>query len=424
MNHLQKIKFTLRESIFFISFILASLRATLFFPFYYIKTSLDPLGYAWIEIVLWAAVLFFALIHLSKENQIAQYLDVWRNSKILILFLVFAGLSIFWSISFSATLFRLLELFFATSLAIYFVTCYKWLNYFESLLRLGAPFVLINILFCILLPELGCPEGYPYYGAWRGIFWHKNQFGLFISFFNLLFLFFSFYYYHVYKIRSFFCGVFYVITFGLVVLSKSATAVIAVLFLSFAFLLLQIWLMIRHKMRAFHYYLLYIFSTIVLIGIYLNIDFLLGLLGKNTTLTGRSALWNYLVSIVIAKHPWFGYGFGAFWDIASYRMEISQKIGWDYQILIADNGFLDILVHLGIIGFIIFLFILIFSFLRAIKHFSNDIRHKLSFLPLFILIYILLANLSFSLFMETEVFVWMVVIQILCLHTETGIKNG
>lgn len=406
------IRLVSQDLIFFAAFVLASLRATLFFPLFPAVTF-NPLGSAWIEIVLWVTVLFFAIIELSRSKRIVSYFNLWVQNKVLILFLFFSGVSMIWSIFFYASLFRWLEFLLATSLAVYFVKSYTLERFFEILLKSGSIFVLISILICLLLPAIGAAAGYPYYGAWRGMFWHKNHFGTFISLFNMLYLFFTIYYYRIDKIQSLFWGLFYVVTLGLVVLSKSATAVIATLILNSAFLLLQIWLIVRRKLKIVHYYIIGGMLLAALIIMFVNLDFLFELLGKDRTLTGRTNLWSYLIENIIAEQPWSGYGFGAFWNMEAYRIEISKKIGWDFQVLIGDNGFLDVLIHVGMIGFFIFFIILLYTFVQAFRYILDNMPNILSFLPIFFLFYALIVNLSFSLFMETEMLTWMIVTQIL-----------
>ncbi len=226
-------------------------------------------------------------------------------------------------------------------------------------------------------------------------------------------MFFVFYYRYRNKWRSFLVLGFYLLTLILIVLSKSATAVVAILILNFVFFLLQLWLNIRNKLKALHYYLVGGVSFIAFLFAYFNLDFLLALLGKDKTLTGRSDLWVYLLDKVIIKQPWFGYGYGAFWNIQEYRVKMTQRIGWGSQVLVADNGFLDILIHLGVIGLTISIIILLMTFIRSLKTILRDPEDIFSFFPLFFLIYAVLVNMTFSLFMETELFIWMMIVYML-----------
>src|SRR5262249_21893292 len=76
-------------------------------------------------------------------------------------------------------------------------------------------------------------------------------------------------------------------------------------------------------------------------------------LGKDATLTGRTALW-YLVADAIAYRPWFGYGYGAFWlGATGESASIWSALSW--QPAEAHNGFLDLGLQLGLVGVALFL---------------------------------------------------------------------
>ena len=84
-----------------------------------------------------------------------------------------------------------------------------------------------------------------------------------------------------------------------------------------------------------------------------------GLLGRDPTLTGRTAIWAQ-VWIAILKRPWLGYGFSAFWRGtrgASFDVVVALK----FVLFHAHNGFLEIWLELGMAGLVLFLL----SYLRG-----------------------------------------------------------
>jgi len=77
-----------------------------------------------------------------------------------------------------------------------------------------------------------------------------------------------------------------------------------------------------------------------------------------------------------------------------------------------DNGFLDVLLNTGILGLALFLLVYLQMWGRSLRYMSFK-RNLLSlFVPLFML-YTLLANLNYSLFMETDVFVCLLIITLM-----------
>lgn len=85
---------------------------------------------------------------------------------------------------------------------------------------------------------------------------------------------------------------------------------------------------------------------------------ILGALGKDPSLTGRTEIWEALMRRV-AERPWTGYGYAAFWGKDSVPADyIRLETGW--LVPSAHHGWIDVLVHLGWSGAILvgFLFAL------------------------------------------------------------------
>jgi len=156
-------------------------------------------------------------------------------------------------------------------------------------------------------------------------------------------------------------------------------------------------------------------SVLAAILLIFNLDFVFGLFGRDTSMTGRVGLWENLIQLA-ARRPWLGHGFGAVWTLDSFREEIRQLAGWPSQPLIADNGLLDIYLHLGLLGVVIFSGGLILSTARSLQY---AVRQKslAAFFPLLVMIYAVFGNITFSLFAETEVFVWFLIIASLFIAT-------
>jgi exopolysaccharide production protein ExoQ len=67
-------------------------------------------------------------------------------------------------------------------------------------------------------------------------------------------------------------------------------------------------------------------------------------LGRDATLTGRTALWNRVLAMV--EHPWFGTGFESFW--LGERLE--RMLGIYRGINQAHNGYIEVFLNLGWVG--------------------------------------------------------------------------
>ena len=77
-------------------------------------------------------------------------------------------------------------------------------------------------------------------------------------------------------------------------------------------------------------------------------DSVLGILGKDPTLTGRTVLWEF-VQDNIRLRPFLGWGYSAFWQPDNPAANaISLTLGW--YVPQAHNGILEILIELGFVG--------------------------------------------------------------------------
>jgi exopolysaccharide production protein ExoQ len=99
-------------------------------------------------------------------------------------------------------------------------------------------------------------------------------------------------------------------------------------------------------------------------------DLLFQALGRDATLTGRTRLWDILLP-VIAKRPILGYGYDAFWagikpDVISVWIEAGRLVP------VADNGYIDLCLSLGLAGVCLFLYVFARAFGRAMQYVRSE----------------------------------------------------
>lgn len=89
-------------------------------------------------------------------------------------------------------------------------------------------------------------------------------------------------------------------------------------------------------------------------------------LGKDPTLTGRTAIWNLVLEL--HTNPLLGTGYESFW-LGSRLQHV-----WDVYpgIQEAHNGYLEVYLNLGCCGLALLLFIIVTSFQRTIRLFHDD----------------------------------------------------
>jgi exopolysaccharide production protein ExoQ len=118
---------------------------------------------------------------------------------------------------------------------------------------------------------------------------------------------------------------------------------------------------------------------------------LLGRAEESDTLSGRHFIWP-AVAYFIMRRPWLGYGFEAFWNPT--RVEtISEEVGWGLRE--AHNGYLDVLLSLGIFGLVAMLACVLSGIVAAVRG-SVKLRDPSYALPLGMLVFGMLASVMES----------------------------
>ena len=409
-----KFKLPLDGIILALVFVLANLRALIFFSLYPDSTTL--LGAAWLEIGLWLLATFGILYFMRRENLLAKYLLMLQKNRLIFLFVLLALISTAWSLEFSVTLFRAAELLFATLMAAYLGMRYRSEGMMNMLFWFGAILLILSIALIFGAPRTGTMVWAPFDGAWRGIYWHRNHLSSITALVNAILLCRMMIAVENRQSTGWLDGFFYLLSAVVLYFAKSATGYILFVILNFFAVCAWVWTRVSHRLRKRHYYLVFGVAMVGSVVLLSNLDAIFGLFNRSADMTGRVFLWNFLLKEVVSQRLWWGHGFGAAWNLDPFRENARLHVGWTSQPLIADNGYLEILIHLGIAGLLIFLGILITAALRSIRYaFSH--RTVAGFFPLLLLLYALFANIPFSLFAETEVFVWLLIVAVLFMTT-------
>ena len=389
--------------------VLSNLRALSFYPRFPDPSVL--LGSAWLEIALWFGMALVVAHTLTRENLLAVYLSLCRRNWLLGVFVALALVSTSWSLDGVATSFRALELLLATAVGAYIGTRYRPTQLLDILFWAGAIFLILCLGIVFGLPTEGQMHSRPEYRSWRGVYWHKNHLGsiaALVSVVSLWRMLVAFEHRRADRLG----GVFYLLSLTAVYFSYSATGGIVLIVLHVFVIGVWLWVKTSHRWRAWHYY--------VALGIIVsgsawtvaNGERVFSIFNRDPTMSGRVGLWEYLMKEVVSRRLWWGHGFGAIWTGESFRVGAGQRLHWGKPVVIADNGFLDVLLHLGMLGLLIFLSVLILTAVRSFRY-ALARRTLTDFLPLLLMFYAVIANVAFSLFMETEIFVWLLIVIVL-----------
>jgi len=318
----------------------------------------------------------------------------FSRGKLIWILLGVCALSSFWSIDSDITIRRVFGLIGTTLFGLYFASRYTLKQQLKLCAYMLAISAVMCLLFVLFMPQYGLGDG-----AWRGIYPHKNVLGkrfvlgAAISFFFIMTT-------REYRWVSW-LG--YITSGVFVLLSKSASAlgnfiiVTGLIFIYYRILQLKYKIMVP---------VLMLFSTLSIIFYVFFVtqaDAILGSVGKDTTLTGRSDLWPAVFEM-IEKKPWLGYGYGAFWeDKNSDHSIIIQTVQWNPPN--AHNGFLDLWLGLGLLGLVVFIIGFIVYFLKAVY----SIRSKETDANTWLLVYftfIFLSNLTETTLVDQNSLEW------------------
>ncbi len=188
----------------------------------------------------------------------------------------------------------------------------------------------------------------------------------------------------------FWCGL--GLSLSLIVASRASSPIINVLILIVELFLFQI---LRWQYDFMIPTLMGIstISTIIYSLVAANPEAIAALFGKDLTLTGRTNFWPFIID-KIWKSPWLGYGFGAFWQgLEGPSADIWYASGWKPPN--SHNGYLDLLLELGLIGLSIYLIEFVTSFQKGLAY-IRSVKTSDGFWPAMFLTYIVLANLTES----------------------------
>jgi O-antigen ligase len=126
----------------------------------------------------------------------------------------------------------------------------------------------------------------------------------------------------------------------------------------------------RHRMDGrFRIVLIFLglsFFSVLATFLVIDADLVFGAIGRDSSLSGRTPLWIYSTQAAMAR-PFFGYGFSSFWVADSRTTQWIWAMLGGWKAPGAHNGYLDIVLQLGIVGLGLYLFIWAMVIRRAMS---------------------------------------------------------
>lgn len=317
-----------------------------------------------------------------------KVINVVTEGKFIWLFVIFVFLSFLWSYAPDKTFRFGIYGIGSTTVGLYLGTRYSLKEQLNILAWTFATVVVLSIIFIVAIPEYGYMLSGIHSDAVRGIYSHKNQFGMTLVLAAVVFFLKAI----DTKEGSWIFWLLLMTTMALTVMCKSTTSLLN--------MLLMLSLCLAYRIFRWRYEILVSTVLAVLItGIagalyffnFIGTDAFFEAIGKDPTLSSRTEIWQQVWEAIQLK-PWLGYGSAAFWDGLqgpSKYVELAVRA----KVAYAHNGFLDILLGIGVIGLGLFLISYMMTTIKSLilLRTTNTIE---TFWPLLFLTYLIMTNVS------------------------------
>jgi exopolysaccharide production protein ExoQ len=326
--------------------------------------------------VVYAAVVIFAIAHLRQVMQVA------RLSAPLIAMIVLAFVSVAWAENPGLALRRSAALFGTTLVGVLLCARFTSEERLQLLSFILRALAIASLLFAVFIPYYGITNDALHSGDWVGVFNHKNSLGAYVG---IAFLIDS---YRPMRLRP---RIFWFGLYTLLIIKSGSASPLAAL--------LATWLVVAvfKKMRMRHHISMRTIAFTIAgtagVGVIaaLGSGAIQSALGRTANLSGRTQLWEALIPTIM-RQPVLGYGYGAFWSGGSKEYySVERLITWDP--MYAHNGFLEIMVSLGIVGLILGLWFLAQGGLYAVRR--ADLQESWEdIFPIALFVYVLIRNIT------------------------------
>lgn len=325
------------------------------------------------------------------STRLKRVIEACSRAKLILLFPVLGFCSILWSQNRSHTLVDAANLLLTTGFAIYLYVRYRGdrLTSFVGL----ATFVslMLSAIAVVAFPSVGI-DAYQQ-NAWRGIFGQRNNCAAVCSLFLVVAL-------HweargvserLMRGTSIFLSLIFIVMSG----SRTGWILAALAFvLTYA-------LRFAARLKSFDRVAALMIASVAILGagLYLSAHFnqVLGLMDKDPTMTQRTIIWAQVLPS-IAKQPVTGFGYSSFW--MGLNGESTQTVlttGW--MAGQAQDGYLDVLLQLGLIGLVPLCFLLLRGLLQAARAINRRLAGAQVLMATVLILLILIENIGESSFL-------------------------
>ncbi|MBB3997905.1 O-antigen ligase [Aureimonas pseudogalii] len=334
--------------------------------------------------IFWLALLAAGLFRFRRRLGLLGALFVHPAVLLIATYLAVAALSVSWASAPDIALRRLVLQTVVISITVcsIFLTANRE-RILNGMVLLASAIVVVNLLFVAAFP--------PGRLGYLGIYSNKNILGLVGS---LCFLFLAYGALVRQRLsRVAFLGL-AVLALLLVALSQSKTSLGFVLIAPIMAASL-LWLQGLLRIHMLALVLAVVFAGSTLAGLFSQIsgmgfdDLSLALLGDDT-FTGRTQIWSFVLG-VYERSPYVGTGYASFWGTGINSVAFLEAPGFIVGLLQAHNGYLDVLLETGLLGFAVLVAMILASLNHANP--SPGTPREVRWLALSIMLFVVFHNL-------------------------------
>jgi O-antigen ligase len=347
--------------------------------------------------------LIYALTGLLLVLRWKKVIYVLSKDRFIWLLLGVALVSFLWSFNPPATINRSIALIGTSLFGLYLASRYTIKEQLNLLMWTFGVILTLSLVFAVALPKYGLMGGL-HAGAWRGIYVHKNVFGKIMTMSALVFLFQA----KDAKRSSL------LLWFGLglsvcfLLLARSTTSLVNTVTI-FALIPVYQTLRLRYHLMIPTVIAIVTFGSGLSLWLTSNAPTLLGAVGKDATLTGRTQMWPYIIDMIV-KNPWLGYGYTAFWgDWNSPAAYVWNAAQWTPPN--SHNGFLDLWLELGFLGVSVFLIGFCATLFKGLAWLRMT-KSSEGLWPLLYLTYMVMTNLGESSLLNRNEIFWVLYVAV------------
>lgn len=216
----------------------------------------------------------------------------------------------------------------------------------------------LSVILLKFYPSIGFPTGVMGTRVWAGVAYHKNELAIICAISLLFFI------WRILKSRpalNRYDVIPVIISAYLIIRARSATANIEVIV--GLFLILSMTLLKNNLKKVMMFTIIVSFISFMVVAIFQKdtdtAGYLYRVAGRDSTLTGRVPMWQYLIELG-GKNLIGGSGYESFWLKNLEKIWARFAFGPNN----AHNGYVDILLNLGIIGLVLLIVVIAKSLAR------------------------------------------------------------